>query len=89
MARRPIVVNGEQWEVYPSGRVTVYGRDQFGLIFEQGTGPQRRRRVTHFSPRGARSPDRAFAELSDRELGALFHESQPAWTAPEVAYAAH
>ncbi len=89
MARRTLTVDGDRWEVYPSGRVTVYGRDQVGLIFEQGTGPQRRRRVTHFSPLGARSPDRAFAELSERELLELFRQSQPAWTAPEVDYAAH
>jgi hypothetical protein len=89
MARRSIVVDGERWEVYPSGRVTVYGRDEFGLIFEHGTGLQRRRRVTRYSPVGARSPERAFAELTDRELLELFRESQPAWTAPEAAYAAH
>ena len=89
MARREAVVDGERWEVYPSGRVTVYQRDQFGLIFEQGAGPQRRRRVTHYSPLGARSPDRAFTELSERELIELFRQSQPAWTAPEVDYAAH
>ena len=89
MARRILTVDNERWEVFPSGRVTVYGRDQFGLIFEQGTGPQRRRRVTHYSPLGARSPDRAFAELSDRELLELFRQSQPAWTAPEADYAAH
>src|SRR6266581_4516240 len=67
MARRILTVDSDRWEVFPSGRVTVYGRDQFGLIFEQGTGPQRRRRVTHYSPLGARSPDRAFAALSDGE----------------------
>ena len=89
MARRTVIVDGERWDVYPSGRVTVYGRDQFGLIFEHGAGPMRRRRVTHFSPLGARSPERAFAELSERELLELFHQSQPAWTAPEVDYAAH
>jgi hypothetical protein len=89
MARRDLVVAGERWEAYPSGRVTVYGRDQFGLIFESGTGLQRRRRVTHFSPTGPRAPDRAFAELSDRELLDLFRQSQPGWTAPEVDYAAH
>ena len=89
MARRVVLVDSEHWDVVPSGRVTVYGRDQFGLIFEHGTGPQRRRRVTHFSPLGARSPDRAFLELSDRELLELFRQSQPAWTAPEVDYAAH
>lgn len=86
---RTIVVDGERWEAYPSGRVTVYGRDQFGLIYEYGTGPQRRRRVTHYSPVGARSPERSFAELSERELLELFQQSQPAWTAPEVNYVAH
>jgi len=89
MGRRTVTVDGEGWEVYPSGRVTVYVRDQLGLIFEQGTGPQRRRRVTHFSPLGARSADRAFTELSERELLELFRQSQPAWTAPEADYAAH
>jgi hypothetical protein len=86
---RPIVVGEETWDAYPSGRVTVYGRDQFGLIFERGTGPQRTRRVTHYSPTGSRVPDRSFAELSERELLELFRQSQPAWTAPEVNYAAH
>jgi hypothetical protein len=89
MASRTITVDSDRWEVYPSGRVTVYGRDQFGLIFEQGTGVQRRRRITHFSPTGARSPDRAFLELPERELLELFRQSQPAWTAPEADYAAH
>lgn len=88
MARRAIVVDGETWEVFPSGRVTVYDRDQFGLLFEQGTGPERKRRVTRYAPVGNRSPDAAFAELSDRELVQLFRQSQPAWTAPEAAYGA-
>jgi hypothetical protein len=89
MARRVVTVENDRWEVYPSGRVTVYGRDQFGLMFEHGTGAQRRRRVTHYAPLGARSPDRAFLELSDRDLLELFRQSQPAWTAPEADYAAH
>lgn len=89
MARRIVAIEGERWEVFPSGRVTVYGRDQLGLIFEYGTGPQRRRRVTHFSPVGSRAPERAFRELSDRDLLELFRQSQPSWTAPEVDYAAH
>lgn len=86
---RTIVIDRESWEAYPSGRVTVYGRDQLGLTFERGTGPQRVRRVTHYSPTGSRMPDRSFAELSERELIELFRQSQPAWTAPEVNYAAH
>lgn len=89
MPRRVLSVDGERWEVYPSGRVTVYGRDQFALIFEHGTGPERRRRVTRYTPLGARSADRAFQELAERELLELFRQSQPAWTAPEADYAAH
>jgi hypothetical protein len=50
MARGQIVVDGATWEVYPTGRVTVYGRDQFGIVFQQGTGPDRRRRFTRFAP---------------------------------------
>ncbi|MGH7546631.1 MAG: hypothetical protein ACREMM_00485 [Gemmatimonadales bacterium] len=88
MARRVIVVDGEPWQVYPSGWVTVYGLDEFGLVFQQGTGPERRRRFTRYSPVGSRSPDAALAELSDRQLVELFRQSQPAWTAPESAYGA-
>jgi hypothetical protein len=88
MAGRTIAVDGAAWEVAPSGRVTVYGRDQFGIVFEQGTGPERRRRYTRYAPVGHRSPDAALAELSDRDLVRLFHESQPAWTAPEAVYGA-
>ncbi len=88
MAGRTIAVDGEAWEVAPSGRVTVYDRDEFSLVFEQGTGPERRRRFTRYSPVGNRSPDAALAELSERELVELFRQSQPAWTAPEGAYGA-
>jgi hypothetical protein len=88
MARGQVVIDGGTWEVYPSGRVTVYGRDQFGIVFQQGTGPDRRRRFTRFAPVGTRSPDAALAELSERDLVQLFRQSQPAWTAPESAYGA-
>src|SRR5207245_568454 len=88
MARRAVVVDGGSWEVSPSGRITVYGRDQFGIVFQQGTGPERRRRFTRFAPVGNRSADAALAELSQRGLVQLFRESQPAWTAPESAYGA-
>ena len=57
MARRTIVVDGETWEVYPSGRRTVYDKDQFGLVFQQGTGPDRKRRYTRYAPVGSRGVD--------------------------------
>jgi hypothetical protein len=85
---RAIVVDGQTWEVSPAGRVTVYPLDQFGLVFQQGTGPERRRRYTRYAPVGSRSPEAALAELSERQLVQLFHESQPEWTAPEGAYGA-
>ena len=87
MARRTIEVEGERWEVYPSGRVTVYDHDEFGLVFEKGTGPHRVRRVTRYSPLGARRRDASLAELSDQQLLDLFRQSQPAWTSPEAEYA--
>ena len=86
MARRTLEVDGERWHVYPSGRVTAYDRDEFGLIFEKGTGPHRVRRVTRFSPLGSRRWDAALAELSERQLLELFRHSQPARTSPETGY---
>jgi hypothetical protein len=88
MVPRTIQVNGETWEVAPSGRVTTYPKDEFGLVFQQGTGPQRRRRFTRYAPVGSRSSEAALAELSERQLVELFRASQPAWTAPESAYGA-
>ena len=86
MARRTIHVEGETWNVYPSGRVTQYTRDEFGLVFEKGTGRERVRRVTRYSPLGAKRPDQALSELSTGRLVEFFHQSQPAWTSPETHY---
>ncbi len=87
MARRTIEIDGEKWDAYPSGRVTVYDRDEFAIVFEKGTGPNRVRRVSRFSPLGARRRDAALAELSDRQLVQLFQHSQAARTSPETLYA--
>jgi len=88
VARRTIEVEGDIWEVFPSGSVTVYGRDESGLVFQQGSGPDRKRRFTRYAPRGNQGAEAAFAELTERELTELWHESQPAWTAPDGAYGA-
>src|SRR5260370_5847039 len=50
MARRTIVVDSYIWKVNPAGRITVYGKDEFGLLFELGTGPERKRRFTRYAP---------------------------------------
>lgn len=85
MARRTLVVDGVTWEVYPSGRTTVYGQDEYGLLFQLGAGTERKRRFARYAPTGTRRIDAALNELSDRQLLALFHQSQPAWTAAESA----
>ena len=88
MARRTFVVDSNIWKVYPAGRITVYGKDELGLLFELGTGPERKRRFTRYSPRGSQSAAASLAELTERRLLDLFRQSQPAWTSPEGAYGA-
>src|SRR5437879_11624719 len=67
MARPTIAVDGSIWKVYPTGRTTVYGKDEFGLLFELGTGPERKRRFTRYSPLGSKSSDASLAELTERQ----------------------
>ncbi len=86
MPRRIIDVDGARWEVAVSGRSTQYTKDEFGLVFTRGTGPDRERRVVRYSPLGAKSRESSLDELSDRELADLLAVSQPAWTSPELGY---
>jgi hypothetical protein len=86
MPRRIIEANGEQWGVSVSGRVTQYLKDEFGLIFTRGVGPDRIQRVIRYTPLGAKSREQSLAQLSDEELRNLLAHSQPSWTAPEMGY---
>jgi hypothetical protein len=86
MPRRIIEVDGEQWEVSVSGRVTQYVKDEFGLVFTRGVGPDREQRVVRYSPRGPKAREASLGELSDEELRELLSHSQPSWTAPEMGY---
>jgi hypothetical protein len=86
MPRRIIDVDGEPWEVAVSGRSTQYTKDEFGLVFTRGTGPDRERRVVRYSPLGAKSRESSLDELTDRELAELLAFSQPAWISPELGY---
>ena len=88
MPSRAITVDGKSWLVFPSGRITQYDRDEFGLIFVSGTGPSREVRVTRYSPVGARSRERSLVELSDGDLARLLAYSQPSDTSPEANYSA-
>ena len=86
MPRRIIEVDGQPWEVAVSGRTTQYLKDEFGLVFSRGVGPEREQRLVRYTPLGAKSRELSLSQLSDRELRELLAHSQPAWTAPELGY---
>jgi len=87
MPTRTLSVDGKEWRVFPSGYVTQYEHDEFGLMFISGTGAKREVRVTRYSPQGTRSRQQSLAELSDGELTRLLGQSQPSFTSPEAGYA--
>lgn len=88
MIERRITVDGAAWTASIIGRVTVYERDEFSLLFERKDEQGRRlRRVSRFSPLGTRSRAQALAELGEAELATLFQQSQPDFTSPELNYA--
>ena len=39
MPSRTITVDGTRWNAYPSGFVTQYDRDEFGVMFVRASGP--------------------------------------------------
>jgi len=86
MPSRAVAIEGQSWQVYPSGFITQYDADEYGLLFVRGSGDDAEVRVTRYSPRGALSREASLAELSDAELRALFAQSQPSSTSPEAGY---
>jgi len=86
MPRRTIESDGQVWDVSPTGRVTQYARDEFGVMFRRRGTSTAEVRVSRFSPLGARNSEDALAELSQARLQELFERSQPSWTAPETGY---
>ena len=86
MPSRTITVDGKRWNAYPSGFVTQYDRDEFGVMFVSGAGDTREVRVTRYSPHGSRFREAAFVELSEERLVELFRQSQPGDTSPEAGY---
>ncbi len=85
MPRRQVTVDGQRWDVSPTGRVTQYSRDEFGVRFTRAGGGGEVR-IARFSPLGSRLPEEAVQELSAAQLLELFLRSQPSWTAPEMEY---
>jgi hypothetical protein len=86
MPARMITSNGQRWEVRPTGRVTQYDKDEFGLMFIRRDGGEREVRVTRYSPLGARWRDQSLNELSESDLQRLLEMSQPSSTSPEAGY---
>jgi len=87
MPARKIEVKGVTWNVMPSGFITAYDQDEFGLIFTRDDNGRKETRVTRYSPQGSRSRERSFRELSDEQLRTYFEQSQPSFTSPEAGYA--
>ena len=87
MPTRVIAAGGRRWRVFPSGRVTQYDRDEFGILFISEGSDERLVRVTRYSPHGSRSREQSLAELSDDDLARLLAQSQPGDTSPETDYA--
>lgn len=86
MPARRIHIDGREWQVYPSGFLTPYVGDEFGLIFVAGAGDAREVRVTRYSPTATRSREQSLAELDAQALLALFRTSQPSARSPEAGY---
>ncbi len=86
MPARAIAVGGRTWRVFPSGYVTQYDQDEFGLIFVSGVGDEREVRVTRYSPVGSKSREESLAEMDEADLVRLFEQSQPSFTSPEAGY---
>jgi hypothetical protein len=86
MPTRRIISEGRTGQVYPSGYVTQYDADEFGLLFVHGVADEREVRLTRYSPAGSRSREQSLAELRDADLLRLFAESQPSNTSPEAGY---
>lgn len=87
MPTRSVTIEGKIWRVFPSGYVTQYDRDEFGVMFVAGVGDAREVRVTRYSPVGARSREASLGEMADTDLQQLFAQSQPSHTSPEAGYA--
>jgi hypothetical protein len=86
MPARTLMVDGRAWQVYPSGFLTQYVADEFGLIFVNGEAAAKEVRVTRYSPGGTRSREQSLAELDDAALLDLFRMSQPGSRSPEAGY---
>jgi hypothetical protein len=85
-ATRKISHNGTVWAVAPSGFVTQFVGDEFGLVFTRIDGDLADVRFSRYSPGSVRSRESSFESLSDATLVRLLGTSQPSVRAPEGGY---
>jgi hypothetical protein len=86
IASRTITHAGSTWAVTPSGFVTQYVGDEFGLVFTRVDSDGSDVRFTRYSPGGVRSREASFERLTDAALLRLLITSQPSIRAPEGGY---
>jgi len=86
MSGRTFESDGARWMVSSTGRITQYGKDEFGLRFTRVTPGPREERVVRYSPQLAKGRESALAQLSDAALASLLKVSQPSWTTPDSGY---
>lgn len=86
MPERSFEVQGERWTAAATGRITQYGKDEFGIRFTRVAPGPREERVVRYSPQRSKNRESALAELSDSTLAQLLKVSQPSWTTPELGY---
>jgi hypothetical protein len=86
MPVRSIDIDGTAWRVEPSGQVTQYDADEFGVLFIRGSGRDRELRISRYRPASTRGREQSLAEYSDAALRELFGRSQPSETSPEGGY---
>lgn len=86
MPSRSLEIDGEVWQVFPSGFLTPNTQDEFGLLFVRGSGVSAEYRVTRYAPVGVRSREQSLAALSDASLHRLFAASQSSEFSPETGY---
>jgi hypothetical protein len=87
MPVRTLDIDGTRWQVQPSGQVTQYDADEFGVVFLRNAGGLREMRVTRYRPQRTRAREQSLAECTDAELRELFDRSQSSETSPEGGYA--
>ena len=86
IASRTISHDGARWSAAPSGFITQYVGDEFGVVFTRIDDARDEVRFSRYSPGSVRSREASFEALPDAALIRLLITSQPSVRAPEGGY---